>query len=70
MTVLEMEAQTRQVCQELAEIKNQPIAASPDDIRALYARLNECQRALDKLVGSARADKIVTDIYNEIVKSK
>lgn len=68
MQTLEMEAQTRAVCQELADLKNQPIAAAPDDIRALYARLGECQRALDRLVGSAKADDIVTRIYNELVK--
>lgn len=68
MQTLEMEAQTRQVCEKLAEIKNQPIAAGPDQVRALYAKLGECQRALDRLVGERKSDEIVTRIYNELVK--
>lgn len=70
MTTLEIEKQTRQVCHELAEVMNEPISTEPDRVRALYGRLGECQRALDKLVGRHKADEIVTTIYNEVVKSK
>lgn len=67
---LEMESQVRQVCQELAALMNEPISAAPERVRALYARLGACQRALDHLVGARKSDEIVTGIYNEVVKSK
>lgn len=68
--VKELEEQARKICQDMAKVMNQPISASPEKIRALYARLNEVQRAIDKLVGTDRSDEIVSRIYSEIVKSE
>lgn len=70
MRTLEMERQARHVCEELATVMNESIAAAPDSIRALYTRLGECQRGLDHLVGRVKSDEIVTRIYGEVVKSK